>query len=179
MTITAYCTKADIASVLSEQGIDYAVDDERLGDFDAADLATRVSDCINRASARVNQYCTLRYDLTSFPGNTWIKWCTATIAAVMLMRRRGDSAPDGLIAEYNEYIDFLKDVKNGTSVIPPDVAGNDAKLLVQNAGITMTNLHLDLRFRVIQVRAITRVSTGPFESKLIRQYDFRSSYFLE
>lgn len=178
--MAVYCTSDDVASILSSQGIEWAVDDDRTGNTDGVDELRRVTDCISRASSKINQYVVKWYQLSTLASNTWVKWCCATLAAVALMRRRGDTAPDGLISEYDEYLEFLKDVQLGKSVIPSD-GTDDAKLLTQNAGMTMSNLHMDQRYRNLQLRVITRMSTGPLQSKggISRVFDYTSLYYIE
>jgi len=174
-TLPAYCSKQDIYSVLSEQGVNWAADDNQTGYADD-DENTFITDCMERAQVRINQYIHTVYVLTSVPGNTWMKWCCAVLSAVQLLRRRGGTVPDSLTIEESEYIDFLKSVQINEALVPPD-SSSDMILLNQNAGMTMTNLHRDQRFRAAQIRYISRLSTTPFNSKLPRSPDYTSQLF--
>lgn len=176
-TAAPYCSENEIISVLSESGIDYSADDNRSGEAEGRE-ASFVAEAIQRAEVRINQYLMQRYDLTTMPGNKWIKWCCATFAGVFLMRRRGETAPDGLINQAMEYETWLHNVWVNNALIPTDAEDtNTAQLLHQNSGIMMSNLAIDQRFRVSKVRSVPRISTGPQSSKTVRHPDYRSTFF--
>lgn len=177
MSITPFCTVDDVISIYSQAGVNNSVDDDRSGEISSQDL-TWVANAIERATSKLRFYLSRWYDLTTLPGNTWIKWVCATITAVKLARRRGDSCPDGLIAEYEECSEQLGMIIENVAQIPADGA-NDAKLLIQNSGLQMSNLRIDQRFKVSKVRAVPRISTGPYGSKFPRFIDYVSTIFIE
>ena len=170
-----FCSTQDVYSILSSQGVAWAVDDDSNG-MSSTPETLWLSDAKERAKVKITQYLALYYDLTTIAGNTWIKWASATMTAVELMRRRGESAPDGLVVMANEYIDFLVMVMQGKALIPQDSV-NDCKLLNQNAGLTMTNLRYDSRFGFGKIRSVQNLSTGPATSQLPRQPDYVTSQF--
>lgn len=174
-TLAAFCSDDNIYSVLSEQGVTWSIDDE--GDGSRSTQNSRwLNDCKERAQVQITQYLNKWYDLTTLPGNTWIRWCSAVLTAVKLMRRRGESAPDGLINEYNEFLTFLELVQHGNALVPQD-GESDARLLTQNAGLTMSNVRIDSRFRLAQIRVIPQTSTGDQQSRLPRFVDFMQAQY--
>ena len=174
-TLAVFCSDDNVYSVLSEMGVTWAVDDE--GDGSRSAQNTRwLADCKERAQVQITQYLNKWYDLTTLPGNTWVKWCCSVLTAVKLMRRRGESAPDGLINEYNEFLSFLESVQHGDASIPQD-GESDARLLTQNAGLTMSNIRIDSRFRLAQIRVIPQTSTGDQQSRLPRFIDFMQAQY--
>lgn len=167
----AYCEVGHINHILSEQGVDLSVDDNRSG---LADIGEQeyVANAIQRAEAHINQFLARFYNLTSLSGNIWIRWACATVAAVYLMRRRGASEPSGLTALYEEVDSFLALVAQNLAIIPvTDADAGTATLLTQNAGITMSNLTVDQRYRYNKMRVTPANSTGPQASKLPRMFD--------
>lgn len=171
------CSEDDVISVLSNQGVLYSIDDDRTGERSTVSVQF-ITDAIERSSVKIRAFLSQWYDLGTLAGNTWLKWACATFTAVNLMRRRGDTAPDGLMAEYQEYADFLVKVNDNEAIIPSD-NGTDAQLLTQNAGVTMSNLRIDHRYPYSQIRAIARTSVGDQRSKLVRNMDYPSTIFLE
>lgn len=159
MTAIAYCSENDIISVLSSVGVTFATDDNRSGSLSGAEV-TAIDDCISQAQSKINYFLVRWYQLSSIPGNTWIRWCTAIMSACQLMRRRGEVPPDGLKLQEDQYLQWLEEIQNGRGLLPPD-GENDAKLIVSGSGMTMSNLTIDQRFRTAKIRYVPRLSTGP------------------
>lgn len=184
MTVQVYCDQDAIESIFSSHGVLYAIDDDRSGEAETSNDDGKVepqyiADCIERATVRINQYVQKLYDLTTLPSNVWTKWCCATLSARCLCRRRGEGAPDGLVADADEYIEFLKQVKDHEAVIPKN--GNntpDAQLLVSNAGMTMSNLRVNQQYPFAKIRAVTHLSSGKQQSALLRHPDYRAFRFV-
>jgi len=162
----AYCTIDDIISVFSEHGVHFSVDDDRTGTLTPLEDSF-VDDAISRATINIDYHLNRWYDLTTLPGNIWIKWCAATLAAKRLARRRGELAPDGLVLEAAEYEAQLLAIMQNQATVPSSGEG-DASLLTQNAGLTMSNLEVDSRYANAKVRANPLTSTRPAASKLPR-----------
>ncbi|MEM4360038.1 MAG: phage protein Gp36 family protein [Candidatus Bilamarchaeaceae archaeon] len=178
MPVQLYCSSADVEAVFSLNGVTWSVDDDFSGEAETVNYQGRneqqyVYDAIERATVKINQYVAKLYDLSSLVGNTWTRWACAILAARSLARRKGNPAPDGLVADAEEVLEFLEQVYQGRAVIPPD-GESDARLLSTNAGICMSNLNLDQRFPTAKVRVVQRISTGPSQSRLRRYYDLRS-----
>lgn len=158
----AFCSSTDIADILSDDGMLAATDDSReelLAD------ATRVSNAIERAEQRIKQFVGRKYSDVQLDGNTWVKWACATIAAFELMRRRGNTPPDGLRESYDEIVGHLKNVSANASEIPDAIPR-------QEPGVAMTNLRYDPRYPVSKIRAVTQISAGNQNSVKPRRRDF-------
>lgn len=159
----AYCNQDDIEDILSEAGVSYSSAD--VGDGPDTDV---VNNTIERAESLVKQALRKKYDTSTITraNNTWVKWCTATYAAVSLMRRRGNSVPDGLWVMYQEYKETLAAVKAGTEDIP-DL---DPRY---EPGLTMSNHHISHWPRSAKSRVITSTSVGQQDSQKPRKRDLR------
>lgn len=154
-----YCSVTDVESILSAEGVSFASDDDRSGII-TADEIDFLNDVLQWTQSKINYYLVQWYDLATIPGNTWIKWCHACFAACQLMRRRGNSVPDGLILQEAQYLEWLEQVRTNRALIPPD-GDSDAKLLKSGAGMTMSNQVVDSRFRRAKIRYVPQISTGP------------------
>lgn len=164
----AYCNQEDIEFVLSEAGVTYTSAD--VGDeTDTANVALS----IEKAESQVKQALRKVYDISTISdSNTWVKWCTATYAAVILTRRRGNSVPDSLWVEREEYRKILDAVQAGTAEIP-DLNPR------YEPGLTMGNLRIDSHKRTGKVRVVSSISVGQRDSKKIRKidhYDYSGDY---
>jgi phage gp36-like protein len=150
--MAVFCTEDELNLILSEWGVRNSSDDDK---DQVADDGV-VDSCIERAHVRLMQYLEPQYAEADLVGNAFAKWTEAVIACVMLMRRKGEGAPDGLINQYDEAIEFLKEIKAGSSVVP-----GVQKEVNDYVGITMSNYHMDMRRRVGQCRVAQRISVGP------------------
>lgn len=177
MSLVPLCSVDDVTSIISDFAVNANVDDNRTGEL-STDERQFLADAIEQATSRIQFALAQWYNLSTLPGNTWLKWCCAVISAVRLFRRRGDTAPDGLINTYNEYVTDLQAVQDNKAIIPSD-NGSDAQLLSQNAGIQMSNLRIDSRYAIRKVRVVPRSSIGDQRSKFGRPVDYVSTYFLE
>lgn len=154
-----YCDPENVDSVLSSEGIRYSMDDDRSGEINASEM-NYLDDALQWTQAKINFYISPRYDLSTIAGNTWTRWCHAVLAACQLMRRRGDTPPDGLLAQERQYLEWLQEIKDSNAMIPPDGEA-DAQLIASSAGMSMSNLTVDHRHRVAKVRYLPRISTNP------------------
>lgn len=177
MAVTAYCTSDEVESVLSENGVLWAVDDDRSGTTSAGESGF-IDDALERATVIINQYVAMIYSLPSLLTNTWTKWACAVLAAQKLCRRHGNGSPDGLTLDCEEVFAFLELVRKGQAVIPADGEA-DALPLATNAGLVMSNLRIDQRFPTAKVRVVQRISTGPSASRLRRYFDYQSMNRIE
>lgn len=162
----ALCTISEVEDVLSYWGAKLATDDERA---DASPDTTKVDNAIERATVRIHQYISLRYETSVLESNDWAKWCCAVFASVQLMRRRGGAVPPGLMDEYNEFIAHLEKVQSQLAEIPGVTQQNEP-------GLTMSNLTVDQRFRSAKIRAIRSVSAGETSSKKPRRMDYHEGF---
>ena len=131
---------------------------------DAIDL---VDDCIARGSEKIDMSIAKRYDTSAIANHRWVKWCCAVISAVFLCRRKGWPVPTSLNQEYEEYLQQLADIRAGDL----DIEGVPDR----NTPIpSMSNLHIDRRYRTGKQRVEVTVSTGRTYSRVGRQDDIDS-----
>ncbi len=169
MAVATYCTSEEVAFLWSEYGVELRIDDR-----DALSSTQRMEQALEKASADVNSYLLENYPLASLQNNAWVKWATAHCCAVDLARRRGESPPDGLFAEYQRYMDFLKEIRAG------------GRALISDAGLAaprfdnlpfVTNLRVDSRFTQ-KVRRIVPTSTQMPQAPSRRGFDSTSLSYL-
>ena len=181
MTFTVtYCNEGDVQSVLSGFGVIAAIDDDRSGTAGPGET-NYFDDVIQQVQSKINFFLVQWYQLSTVPGNTWIRWCAAVMSACQLLRRRGESPPDGLVYQENQYLEWLEEVRTNHALVPPDGA-NDMKLILRNSGMTMSNLTVDQRFRTAKVRFIPRLSSGQDSTGqfgIPRFPDYASSVFTQ
>jgi hypothetical protein len=141
MTLVPYCSAADVETLWSVFGVAVRIDDE--ADEDSAAL---LASMIGKATADVNFYLLQVYSPAALASATWVRWCTAYFAAVDIARRRGNAAPESMLAEYDRYKELLKAVLAGEALIP----GDDGLLAPEHDVLPCaTNLRVDSRFRTI------------------------------
>jgi hypothetical protein len=119
---------------------------------------------ITWASVRVNYYLRQRYDSTQLAGNDFVRFACATLAAVMIMRRK-NAAHDGLQQEYDEVEGQLESIQQFKYEVP------DAYPLSE-PGPTMSNVRVDQLSFNRRIRATYECSTGDQNSKKTRQGDY-------
>jgi phage gp36-like protein len=103
MTI-AYCTSDDLEDRLSEAGVTLRTDDSP---------PTSYGNAILRASSKINQFLLRQYTEANLAASDIVTDYASTIATYYLCTRRGNPAPDSVIAEYREAIEELKLIHAG------------------------------------------------------------------
>ena len=151
---TTYCEVADVEDILSEAGVTAYTDDPEDGTRDAADTA-HVTTASERAATRINSQIEMTYKLADVAGNTWLKWCNATMAALAVATRRLEPAPARLVVEVDEYKSDLQEIKLGTMKLPEQAASFDTLP-------TVTNFDVERGRGVAPIRVRPDESTGPF-----------------
>ena len=154
------CDKEDIEDIWSEEGVEGRFDDGMNGALTAPDNL-RIDRFIERASADVASMLKKRYSQTDFAGagtpptNTpaQVKYWTAVVAAYYAATRRGLSAPQTLIDQYQFVMNSLQKVIDGEI----DLAEvNDSFEHLP----TVTNFVIDGRYKNAKVRKTFNTSTG-------------------
>jgi phage gp36-like protein len=103
-----YCTLADIQSRLSVAGVSSAVDDD----------ASTSDAVIDEASAVIEEYLLAHYAAADMAVNRWVKHQCSTVAAVLLMQRRGNDPPRSLRRKYEEALEKLEEVSENRKQVP-------------------------------------------------------------
>lgn len=162
MSLTLYCSEADVEWVWSELGVLRRADD----DDDEEAEAGYVSNAIEVATTKVNKYLLKRYTVAAIAASTWAKWATAYIAAYQLGIRRGNSVPQTLADEYERYIEDLKAIESGANSLPAD-DGLAAEQFDNSPSVT--NYTVDGRYARAKIRRVPSTSTGGNQSPGLKQ----------
>ncbi len=104
-----YCDINDVRDVLSQQGVQLAVDD------DPPSTWGRVLD---KAGNRIDSFLFKRYDPDQLILSDLVRDWAAGLAAYYLRIRRGNPVPDGIAALYQEIMEGLKEVRSALTDIP-------------------------------------------------------------
>ena len=161
MTLIPYCDAEDVETLWSVWGVAVRIDDE--ADEDSSAL---IASMIAKATADVNFYLLQIYSPAALATATWVKWCTAIFAAVDVARRRGNSPPESMMAEYQRYKEALTAILNGEMLLP----GDDGLLAPQFDNLPCTtNMRIDSRYRAT-VRSVGAQSTGGVPEALRKHF---------
>lgn len=152
MSTTTYCLRADVEDIISAAGVAMAVDDNRDGVNTPAEDA-RVTRAIEMAASNMNSRIGRRYKLSDLSSNDWVKFCNATLAAEMVMRRRGNGPPPSVVDAADQYRDDLNDILADRLSIPEQAESFDFSM-------TATNYIPQRGQRVQPIRVDKRISTG-------------------
>ena len=161
MATTTYCERTDIDAILSIHGVDQSVDDDHDGNVEAFELAY-ITTIIERAASRMNSRLENRYTLSDLSSNDWVKFVNASIAAMMLTRRRGNSVPPSLQEEVDEFLADLDEIMAGRQKIPEQAASLDYLPAVSNYDVQ--------RGHFPAVRVDTRLSTGSEPNSTLKRF---------
>ena len=104
-----YCTQDDMADMLSASAINLRVDDSP---------PTALGNAIAKAGNRIDWYLNRFYALDQRLQSDLVKDWAVVLAIYYLSLRRGNSAPEGVIREYNQTIADLTEIKKGQNEIP-------------------------------------------------------------
>lgn len=159
-----WCDTPEVEWWMSVDGVKTATDD----DYDnvVADPLI-VADSIVNARLWLSTFLTQKYDIgTITSANEWVKWSTALVASIYLMRRKGGPVPPGLQEAYEELKEFLKGVQSGILVAP-------GLSLVASPGISISNVTMDDRYNRAKVRVVQTISWPVGLSKLSQFVDRR------
>lgn len=147
---TLYTDTDSIEGLLSQIGRDSRVDDNYTNNIDAREDNFITWAC-NWATARVNTFCSNRYEPATL-ATSWTVWGWATICACWwLCGRRGNPVPDSIIALYEEAMMEMKMVAAGQLNID-DLAMRNALAPVWD------NMRMDQRYIVRKMRIIRPLS---------------------
>lgn len=163
MATTSYCLRADVEAVLSIHGVNRSVDDDFDGEVEAFE-ELYVTNSIERAASRINARIQKRYTLSALSSNDWMTFTNATMAAQLLMRRRGNGVPPSIDTEVDELLSDLDEIKAGTLDIPEQRESLEYTPTVSNYTVQ--------RGQVIPaVRVNTRTSTGGDPNSTLKRFN--------
>jgi phage gp36-like protein len=174
MPVTPYCTQTDVEALLSEDGVDASLDDNQDGQVDA-DADPWMSSMIEKATSDVNLYLLQRYTVAALAASAWVKWVTATFAAVGLRKRRGNPAPQSLLDDAERYLENLKAIATGAMALPGDTGLAAPQF---DTGPTVSNMTVDRRYRRRKVRVVESTSTGSQPGSGVQRIS-ANDYYLE
>ena len=165
-----WCSQAEVEDLLSANGVWASVNDDN---GNAIADPTIVNNAIARGRTILGQYLVQRYDLNQITSNVeWVKWASATFAAVELLRRKGGVVPPGIQELYEQYVSFLKGVQLGTFQVP-------GLYFNSSPGIAVSNLTMDNRYNRAKIRVVSTLSWPMGLSKLTQfkdRFDFGNTY---
>jgi len=142
-----YTTEAEMARVLSQDGVDAFLDDNGDG---AAETGVG-QDCIDYATDRVNFFALRWYAADVMVNNLWVRRCATIIACHYLSTRRGN--PGLYAAAETQVIADLTAVHDGRFEIPRLPYREDQTP-------ALSNYVLDNRYAQRKVRVVPGISTG-------------------
>lgn len=146
--MSAYCSQDDVEEVLSEAGVLLRTDDDPEGVEDAS----KVTAVIEAASSRIDMFLLRRYSASSLQSSIWVKWCCAYLSACLLSKRRGNPCPESIGFECQQYVDWLKEIRDGLMDLPGVAPSSDVLPSV-------SNFTVDARFNRAKVRRVQSTST--------------------
>ena len=114
----AYCTTADVESILSAHGLTAVVDDNLTYARDGSET-TYISNAIAMAATlHIDIWLNQRYTLSDLTSNEYCRWANAIFAAFALAQRRNQSAPDSLTDEREILFQQLQSIHRGYNSLP-------------------------------------------------------------
>ena len=146
--MSTYCTNTDVQDVLSEVGVINRTDDFPEDELDGAEVTA----AIQAASSRIDAFLRRRYDTSDLSASTWVKWCCAYLSACLLSKRRGNPCPESIGAECAQYVEWLKEIRDGVMDVPEVSPAHDVLPAV-------SNLTVDARYARAKVRRVPATST--------------------
>jgi phage gp36-like protein len=160
MAVKAYCVKADVDDIWSEEGIESRFDDDADASLSEAELA-RVDRFIKRASIIVGSRLKSRFaDLASFEGSNAptntpesVRYMTAVVAAYLMASRRGLPVQQEVKDQYEEVLQWLTTIQTGGG-LPIDLSED------LNRAPFVSNFTIDGSYRTRKVRVTEANSTG-------------------
>ncbi|MFH5805597.1 phage protein Gp36 family protein [Alienimonas sp. DA493] len=117
--MTAFCTAADVESVL---GPELYAGAAGYGYGSSSADSQIVEDAIARQSARISRLLGHRYDDATLAANQSVRWATAELAAADLTSRNGNPPAAGLKQRTEEIVEWTKTVAAGSA----DLAGSNS-----------------------------------------------------
>lgn len=164
----AYCTTDDVIQILSEDGVNFRIDDDEDGNISTKELA-KVATAISFADLRINYWMSRKYIFTTLNQSQFISFCSMWLASRYLCRRRGGGVPQSIDDACDEMEQMLREIYDGQGYIPdvnPDT----------NSGITSVVVGTMRMGHEQPFRKLQSVSTPPLDTMNNRWLDWRSNW---
>lgn len=162
MATTTYCLRVDVENIISSAGLNMSADDNRDGIVSAAE-ELHVTRAIEMSASNMNARLGRRYKLSDLSDNDWVKFCNATLAAEMVMRRRGNGPPPSVVDAADQFRDDLNDIVAGRLSVPEQSESFDFSMAVSN--------YITRRAQRDQkVRVDTAISTGDAPNSTLKRF---------
>lgn len=146
--VSAYCSITEVQNIWSEDGVMRRTDDDPEDVLDSSEVTAVIA----QASSRIDMYLGRRYSSSALNGNAWVTWCCAYLSACLLSKRRGNPCPESIGAECQQYVEWLKEIRDGLMDVPDTAPEHDVLPAV-------SNLTVDARWRRTKVRRVASTST--------------------
>lgn len=147
--MSAWCTQTELEDLISANGLNNSTNDNQTN---LVSDPTIVANAIERGQERLGQYLAAKYDVTTITSaNKWIKWATAAFAAVEIYRRKGGTVPPGVQEIYEEYVQRLDGIENGSGLVP----GLSTR---SSPGISVSNVMVDNSYNRAKIRKVDSIS---------------------
>lgn len=151
-----YTTRAEIASISSDLGIDLKVDDDDSGTIEAPEEQL-VTDAIWEATDTINEVCLHFYTAEVLETSAWVRRRASYLAAHILGRRRGNPSVycdevEKLLGKGGE----LERIRNGLLHIPRMAKRDDFTPKMSNVVVDMN--HSQAKLRVLDGTSVGKAS---------------------
>jgi hypothetical protein len=146
--------------MLSRFGLQALLND---GASSAPVIQGNLATAITWASVRINFYLLQRHDPTQLVGNDFVRFACATLAAVMIMRRK-NAAHDGLQQEYDEVEEQLEAIQTFKYEVP-------LAYPISEPGPSHSNVRVDQWSYDLRIRVDPNTSSNQLDSRKLRILD--------
>lgn len=174
MSLALYASESDLDGILSPFGVEVRKDDDPdnliAPATNAANEAANITSVLQQATVKVNQKLVTRYTIAVLQASTWVRFCTAYLAARALCLRRGNPVPEAILNECEEYDKELAGIFQGIASLVCDTGLAPPRF---DPSPTVTNYSVDSRYARGKVRRIPTTSTGGSQSGDRKQQNMR------
>lgn len=146
MSVTTYCSWADVTNRIGAEGAEFRTDD---------DPATQ-TDILESAAVEVNTYLQTRYDPTALAQSTIVRFLTRDIAVYLLCLRRNLPPPASVEERYKAALERLQKIEAGTSRVADIYETKASVPVLSNQRVAM--------YPFPMVKTVTQKSTGKQEN---------------
>lgn len=167
---TTYCNRTDIENRLSAYGVVGALDDDASGAEDTGGGASTpwINQALYHGTNRVNMFLQARYDVDELALSPIACEFAIVHACKWLCARRGNPVPSSLLADCQEADEMMREIKNGSAILP-DAAARSSSMP------SHLNVIIDRNFRLGKVRVV-RPRSDPTPTDHAQLIDYQAEY---